>query len=93
MSEEQHTPYYSTRVRIADVKSPKELIGLKERTVEVIIGNTKAPVTKTNPNDLADVESKDMVALLKAGFEDSDKVAKDKGYKFIDQVKEYKDDS
>lgn len=87
LSEEQHTPYYSTRVRIGDITSPKDYIGLKDRTIEVTIGNTDKPVVIKNPNDVADVKSKDMAELINQAIDDTNKVAEQHGWKFLDQVK------
>ena len=85
MSEEA-TPYYSVRARIGDVKSPKDLVGLKERTIEITIGNTRNPVVLTNPKDVADVTVKDMKELFIQAFNDTDQVAKERGFKFMDEV-------
>ena len=85
MSEES-TPYYSNRMRIADVKSPKELIGMKERTLEVTMGNTDKPVIITNPNDVGDVKSQDMKAMFLEMFKMSDEIATERGFEFIDKM-------
>ena len=85
---EEHTPYYSVRARIGDIKSPKELVGLKERTIEITIGNTDKPITKTNPKDLADVEQKDLKELFIQAFEKTDEVAKERGFQFMDKEEE-----
>ena len=85
MSEES-TPYYSNRMRIADVKSPKELIGMKERTLEVTMGNTDKPVIITNPNDVADVKSQNMKDMFLEMFKMSDEIAKERGFEFIDKM-------
>lgn len=85
MSEEA-TPYYSVRARIGDVKSPKDLVGMKERTIEITVGNTKNPVVLTNPKDVADITVKDMKELFLQAFDDTDQVAEARGFKFMDEV-------
>ena len=88
MSQEEKSPYYSTRVRIGDITSPKDYIGLKERTVEITIGNSDKLVIARNPNDVAEItESKDLGGLILDAFDQLDKVAEAKGWKFLDQVK------
>ena len=86
MSEEQHQPYYSTRIRLADITSPKDFVGLKERTIEITIGNTQNPIVLKNPKDVADIESKSMQEMLLQAFTDTDEVAKIRGFKFLDQM-------
>ena len=86
MSTEEKSAYYSTRMRIADVKSPKELIGTKERTLEVTVGNTDKPVILTNPNDVADVKSQTMKEMFMEMFKISDEIAEARGFKFMDQM-------
>ena len=81
---EEHTPYYSTRIRIADITSPKDLAGLKERTIEVTIGNTQTPIVLKNPEDVGDIKSKSMKEMLLQAFTDTDEVAKLRGFKFVD---------
>ena len=85
MSAEEHTPYYSTRVRIADVTSPKDLVGLKERTIEVTIGNSNEVITARDPSDVAKVTATtDLKKLLIEAFDKTDEVAKERGFKFMD---------
>lgn len=84
MSDES-SPYYSNRMRIADVKSPKELIGFKERTMEVTIGNTDKPVVVNNPEDVADVKSQTMKEMFLEMFKISDEIATTRGFAFIDK--------
>lgn len=92
MSQEEKSPYYSTRVRIGDITSPKDYIGLKERTVEITIGNSDKLVIARNPNDVAEVtESKDLAGLILDAFEQTDKIAEAKGWKFLDQLKRDED--
>lgn len=85
MSDES-TPYYSNRMRIADVKSPKELVGMKERTLEVTVGNTDKPVVMSNPDDIADVKSQSMKEMFLEMFKISDEIAENRGFTFIDKV-------
>lgn len=85
---EEHTPYYSTRVRIADITSPKDFVGLKERTIEITIGNSANAIVYRDPQDLADTREKDVKGLLMAAFEATDQVAELRGFKFLDHVEE-----
>lgn len=91
MSAEDKSPYYSNRMRIADVKSPKELIGTKERTLEVTVGNTDKPVILSNPNDVADVKSQTMKEMFLEMFKISDEIAKERGFVFMDKMEAKKD--
>ncbi len=72
-------------MRIADVKSPKELIGMKERTLEVTVGNTDKPVIITNEKDVADVKSQTMKEMFLEMFKISDEIAIERKFTFIDK--------
>lgn len=85
MSQEDKSPYYSNRMRIAVVKSPKELIGQYERTLEVTVGNTDKPVIITNEKDVADVKSQSMKEMFMEMFKISDEIANERGFEFIDK--------
>lgn len=85
MSQEEKTPYFSKRIRIAVVKSPKECIGLYERTIEVTFGNSDQPVTSTNPADVADIQSQDMKSMILELFRITDEIAKERGFEFLDK--------
>ena len=86
MSGEEHTPYFSVRIRIADIKSPANLVGLKERTVEVTMGNTTNPIVYRNSKDVADVKNQTLKEMLLETFDQSDEVAKERGFTFMDKV-------
>jgi len=86
MSQEEKTPYFSKRVRIADIKSPKEYIGFKERTIEVTFGNSDETKIYTNPQDLGDVKSHDMKEMILDLFKITDEIAIEKGFKFMDKA-------
>jgi len=91
MSNEEHGAYYSKRMRIADVTSPVACLGMKERTLEVTIGNTTNPVVFNNPKDVADIKNQDMKEMFIEMFKISDELAKQRGFKFVDSyVKEEK---
>ena len=83
---EDHTPYFSVRVRIADIKSPANLIGLKERTVEVTMGNSTNPIVYRNTKDVADTKNQTLKEMLLETFKQTDEVAKERGFSFMDKV-------
>ena len=85
MSSEEKTPYFSKRIRIADIKSPKECVGLKERTIEVTFGNSDQPISFTNPSDVADIKSQDMKSMILELFRITDEIAKERGFTFLDK--------
>lgn len=85
MSIEEKPPYFSKRVRIADVTSPKQCLGMKERTIEVTIGNSEKSKQFTNPQDVADVKQQDLKEMLLELFRVTDEIAADRNFKFVDQ--------
>lgn len=86
MSADEKTPYYSKRVRIGDVTSPKDLVGYKDFTVEITYGNQDKIVVK-NKNDVAEtLKEKNMFDEIDEIFEQRDAWAKKKGFKFVDQI-------
>ena len=85
MSTEEKSPYFSKRIRIADIKSPKECLGLKERTIEVTFGNSTEAVIYKNPSDVADVKSHDMKEMILELFRISDEIATERGFEFLDK--------
>ncbi len=85
MSAEEKTPYFSKRIRIRDVLSPKDFAGMKERTIEVTIGNAENPTTFSNPKDVADIKNQNMKEMLLELFRISDEIATVRGFKFVDQ--------
>lgn len=89
MSYEEKAPYYSIRVRIGDVTSPKELAmgRYKDRTIEVTYGNQDERVIK-NPKDVADVSIKNLKDQLLDIFKQTDEVAKERDYHYLDQIKQ-----
>lgn len=87
MSAEPKEPYYSKRIRIGDVTSPKDLIGYKDFTLELIFGNQDAIIIK-NPSDVADISQKGMFDLVEEIFKERDEWAKQRGFKFVDTRKE-----
>ena len=93
MSEEQHTPYFSIRLRTKSVTSPKDYVGYKESTEEVIFGNAEKIVTARNPDDVAQViKATDMLDAFKQIESIKDQMEKDFGWKFIDRIEKYKID-
>ena len=92
MSFDKKTPYYSSRVRVADVTSPKQLVGTKEFTVEVTFGNQDTKRIIKNRDDVADIEDKTIFDVMDELFEQRDKWGKKKGFVFVDKVVKYKGD-
>lgn len=88
MSTEEKSPYYSKRLRIGDMKPTKDTLGLryKERTFEVTMGNAKEAVTMTNPADLGDIQSQSMKEIFKDMIKDSDALAHENKWTFIDTL-------
>lgn len=87
MDDSEKSPYFSKRVRIADIKSPKECLGMKERTIEVTIGNTEKPITFKNPQDVAEITHQNLKEMLLELFRITDEIAADRDFKFVDQYK------
>ncbi len=87
---EEHTPYFSKRIRIGDVKSPKELVGFKEFTVEVTIGNQESIIIR-NKEDIAEIkDNKNIFDLVEEIYKQRDEWNKKSGrnFKFLDERKE-----
>jgi len=85
MSSEEKAPYYSKRIRIGDITSPKDLIGYKDFTLELIFGNMDTRVFK-NKKDVAEViEEKTMFDIASEVFGQRDIWAKKLGFRFVDQ--------
>ena len=85
MSTEEKAPYFSKRVRIADVTSPKDLVGFKEFTVEITYGNQDSKTIIKNRQDLADVTHKTIFDEVEELFKERDEWAKQRGFTFVDQ--------
>ena len=84
---EEHTPYFSVRTRIGDVTSPKDLVGLKDFTIEVTMGNTDA-IKIYSKEDLAKIEQqKNIFDVVEEVYKQRDEWAKQRGYQFVDQIK------
>ena len=87
MSSEEHTPYFSKRIRIGDVTSPKDLVGCKDFTVELTFGNQEIIIVK-NKEDVAEIlQEKNMFDIVEEIYAQRDEWAKKRGYTFIDQLK------
>ena len=85
---EPKSPYYSTRVRISDVTSPKAWIGYKERTIEVTYGNQEfRDIPSENPQDIGDTAKKSLKDEILEAFRITDEVAEERKFKFVDQTK------
>jgi hypothetical protein len=91
MSSEEHTPYFSKRIRIGDVTSPKDLVGFKDFTVELTFGNQEI-ITIKNKDDVAEVlQQKNLFDMVEELYSQRDEWAAKRGFKFVDQyVKEEK---
>lgn len=92
MSVEEKTPYFSKRIRIGDMKPTKDTLGLhyKERTFEVTMGNAKETVTVTNPTDVMDIKSQSMKDIINDMIKDSDEIATEHKWKYIDTLEKGK---
>jgi hypothetical protein len=86
MSYEDKSPYFSKRVRIADVTSPKDLVGFKEFTVEVTYGNQEVRKIVKNMADLADIEERNIFDDIERLFKQRDDWAKKRGFHFVDSI-------
>lgn len=82
---EEHTPYYSVRVRVGDITSPKDLVGTKEFTCEVTLGNTPAIIIRDR-NDVAKIENKKLFDIIEEKFVERDEWAKKRKFTFVDQL-------
>ena len=91
--DEPKLPYFSKRIRIGDVTSPKDLIGYKDFTVELTFGNQDAIIIR-NMADVADTKQKGLFETVEEIFSERDAWAKKRGFKFVDSIKpqEKKDD-
>lgn len=85
MDDPEHTPYFSKRIRLSDVTSPKEFFGLKERTIEVVIGNSDKPKIYTNPKDVASIKQQDIEEMILELFKITDEIATKRNFQFVDQ--------
>lgn len=86
MSSEERAPYFSTRVRVADITSPKDLAGLKEFTCELVYGNQETKVIARSKEDLADIKTAKIFDEMDRVFDERNEWAKRRGFTFIDQV-------
>ena len=87
MSDEQHTPYYSVRTRIGDVTSPKDLVGTKDFTVEITMGNTEALIIRDKSDVAKIAEQKQIFDLIEDLYVQRDAWATKRGFTFVDQLK------
>ena len=88
--EDEHTPYFSKRIRMGDITSPKELVGLKDFTIELTYGNQDTKIIRSK-EDVAAITEKDMWDELNEIFDRRDEFAKKHGFTFVDQVRKYKE--
>lgn len=84
MSQETHAQYFSKNIKISDIVSPKEFIGMKKRSIEVTVGNAANPTTYRNPEDVADTKNQDIKEMLLELFKITDEIALEKSFKFVD---------
>lgn len=88
MSQEtEKSPYFSKRVRLADVTSPKQCLGMKERTIEVTMGNSEKSISYTNPEDVSEIKEQGLKEMLLELFRITDEIAADRNFKFVDKQK------
>ena len=86
MSTEDKSPYFSKRIRIGDVTSPKDLVGTKDFTVEITMGNQDAIIIR-DKTDVAKTENKNLFDIVEEIYAQRDEWAKKRGFLFIDQLK------
>jgi hypothetical protein len=87
MSLDEKAPYYSVRVRISDITSPKAWIGYKERTIEVTYGNQDSRKMTVDKADLGNIQERCLKDDLLKAFRETDEVAEARGFKFADETK------
>jgi len=70
------------------MKPTKDTLGLryKERTFEVTMGNAKETVTVVNPSDVADIKSQSMKEIFSDMIKDSDELATENKWTYIDTL-------
>jgi len=84
LSTEEHTPYHSKRIRVATLSSPKDFVGMLERTIEITYGNQETKLIR-NKEDISEIiEDKSMIEELDDLWMESDEWAKKRGKTFID---------
>ncbi len=85
MSTEEKSPYFSKRIRIGDVTSPKDLVGTKDFTVEITMGNQDAIIIR-DKTDVAKTENKNLFDIVEEIYAERDAWAKKRGFVFVDQL-------
>ena len=81
------SPYYSIRVRVGNVISPKAWIGYLDRSIEITYGNQETKSIK-NPRDVAEtLEERSLMDDLEKKWVGLNEWAKQHDLKFVDQVK------
>ena len=83
---EEKSPYYSIRVRVGNVISPKAWIGYLDRSIEITYGNQDSQIIR-NPNDVSDIKERSLMDDLETKWVGLDAWAKQHDLKFVDQVK------
>ena len=84
---DEKSPYYSTRIRISDITSPKAWIGYKERTIEVTYGNQDSRKLTVDKDDLGNIQERSLKDDLLRAFRETDEVAEARGFRFADEAK------
>lgn len=85
MDGEEKAPYFSKRIRIGDVTSPKYLVGYKEFSIELTFGNQDV-MTIRNHSDVADTTEKSIFQTVDDIFKERDAWAEKMGFKFVDSL-------
>ncbi len=85
MSSEDKSPYFSKRIRIGDVTSPKDLVGTKDFTVEITMGNQDAIIIR-DKTDVAKTENKNLFDIVEGIYAERDAWAKKRVFVFVDQL-------
>lgn len=80
-------PYYSIRVRVGNVTSPKPWIGYLDRSIEITYGNQETKLIR-NLKDAGDLtEQRSLMEDLETKWVGLTEWAKQHDLKFVDQVK------
>lgn len=84
---ENKSPYYSIRVRVGNVISPKAWIGYLDRSIEITYGNQDITITR-DPEDVSSIIGKrSLMDDLETKWVGLNEWAKQHDLKFVDQVK------
>ncbi len=84
---ESKSPYYSIRVRVGNVISPKAWIGYLDRSIEITYGNQETKLVR-NLKDAGDLtDQRSLMDDLEKKWTGLNAWAKQHDLEFVDQVK------